>query len=116
MAKLKLMHPLKFGEKTFDELTFRDYPIAADYLSFDRRGGVAQRIALIASLTGTDESIIERLHGADYRRAEQMSEKMMADDEAEAMKDDAHGQWRERRPNTDCEPRQRAGRAKSGIE
>lgn len=88
MAKLKLNHPLTFGQKTIDVLTFRDHLIAADYLSFDRRGGVAQRISLIASLTGMDESVIERLHGGDYRRAEQMSEKMMAEDEAEALKDE----------------------------
>ncbi|WP_435626982.1 phage tail assembly protein [Candidatus Ferrigenium straubiae] len=88
MAKLKLKHPLTFGKTTVEELTFRDYPIASDYLSFDRRGGVAQRIALIASLTGTDEQVVEHLHGSDYRRAEAMADKMMADDEAEALTDE----------------------------
>lgn len=88
MAKLILKHPLTFGKSTIEELNFRDYPIASDYLSFDRRGGVAQRIALIASLTGTDEALIERLHGSDYRRAEALADKMMADDEAEALADE----------------------------
>lgn len=88
MAKLKLKHPLKFGEKTVTELTFRDHPIASDYLSFDQRGGVAQRISLIASLTGTDEVMIGRLSGSDYRRAEAMADKMMAEDEAEALEDE----------------------------
>jgi len=88
MAKLTLKHPLTFGQTKITELTFRDHTTAADYLSFDQRGGVAQRIALIASLTGTDESMIGVLHGADYRRAEQMSERMMAEDEAEALTDE----------------------------
>lgn len=88
MAKLKLFHPLTAGKLTIDELSFRDHLTAADYLSFDQRGGVAQRIAMIASLTGTDKAVIEMLHGADYRRAEAMSEKMMADDEAEALTDE----------------------------
>lgn len=82
MQKLTLKHPLKLGEKTtITELNFRGYTTAADYLSFDKRGGVAQRIALIASLTGSDESIIMQLRGADYRRAESIADKMLADDE-----------------------------------
>lgn len=83
-----LKHPLKLGEKTtLDKITLRDHTTAADYLSFDRRGGVAQRIALIASLSGQDESVIERLHGADYRRAERASDKLLIEDEAEAITD-----------------------------
>jgi len=77
MNKLPLKHPLTFGKKTIAELKFRDHTTAADYLSFDKRGGVAQRIALIASLTGTDEALIEQLHGPDYRAAEAM---LIADD------------------------------------
>lgn len=85
MQKLTLKHPLKLGEKTtITELNFRDYTIAADYLSFDKSGGVTQRIALIASLTGSDESIIMQLRGADYRRAEAIAEKMLEDDEDSA--------------------------------
>lgn len=80
--EMPLKHPLKFGEKTIEKLTFRDYTTAADYLSFDERGGVAQRIALIASLTGNDEALIKKLRGPDYRRAEAISDKMIADDEA----------------------------------
>ncbi len=87
MAKMKLNHPLAFGKKTVEELTFRDHSTAADYLSYDQRGGVAQRISLIASLTGTDESLVQQLRGSDYRRAEQMAENIMAADEAEALAD-----------------------------
>lgn len=83
MAKLPLKHPLTFGKKTIDSLTFRDYTTAGDYLAFDQRGGVAQRIALIASLTGTDESLIRQLHGPDYRTAEKMADELIQADEAE---------------------------------
>ena len=81
--KLPLKHPLTFGRKTVDALTFREYTTAADYLSFDQRGGVAQRIALIASLTGTDESVIRQLRGPDYRAAEKMADELIQADEAE---------------------------------
>lgn len=88
MAKITLKKPLEFGKTTITELNFREHTTAADYVSFDQRGGVKQRIALIASLTGTDESLIERLSGVDYRRAEQVAEKMLAEDEAEALLDE----------------------------
>lgn len=83
MATLKLKHPLPFGKKTIDSLTFRDYTIAEDYLSFDQRGGVAQRIALIASLTGTDEEVVKQLRGPDYRAAEKMADALIRSDEGE---------------------------------
>lgn len=82
MPKLTLKHPLTFGKKTVDSLTFRDHTTAGDYLAFDQKGGVAQRIALIASLTGTDESLIKQLHGADYRAAERIADEMIEADEA----------------------------------
>ena len=82
MAKLTLKHPLTFGKKTVDTLTFRDYTTAGDYLAFDQRGGVAQRIALIANLTGTDESLIQQLRGVDYRAAEKIADDMIQADEA----------------------------------
>lgn len=85
--KMKLKHPLEFGKITVEELNIREYTTAADYLSFDRRGGVAQRIALIASMSGHDEKLIEQLRGSDYRRAEQLCEQLMADDEVEAVQD-----------------------------
>lgn len=81
MVKLTLKHPLTFGKTEVKELVFRDYTTAADYLSFDVRGGVAQRIALIASLTGTDESMIQKLRGIDYRAAEKMADKLLEADE-----------------------------------
>ncbi len=82
MAKLPLKHPLTFGKKTIDSLTFRDHTTAGDYLAFDQRGGVAQRIALIASLTGTDESLIRQLRGPDYRAAEKIADALIQADEA----------------------------------
>lgn len=87
MAKLPLKHPLTFGKKTIDALTFRDHTTAGDYLAFDQRGGVAQRIALIASLTGTDESVIRQLRGPDYRAAEKMADELIQADEAEEGED-----------------------------
>ena len=87
MAKLPLKHPLTFGKKTIDSLTFRDHTTAGDYLAFDQRGGVAQRIALIASLTGTDESVIRQLRGPDYRKAEKMADELIQADEAEEGED-----------------------------
>ena len=83
MANLPLKHPLTFGKKTIDSLTFRDHTTAGDYLAFDQRGGVAQRIALIASLTGTDESLIRQLRGPDYRAAEKIADELIQADEAE---------------------------------
>jgi hypothetical protein len=87
--KHPLKHPLTFGKKTVDSLTFRDYTVAGDYLAFDQRGGVAQRIALIASLTGTDESLIRQLRGPDYRAAEKIADDLIQADEAEAGEDAA---------------------------
>lgn len=84
MAKLTLKHPLTFGKTTVVELTFRDHTVAGDYLAFDERGGVAQRIALIASLTGTDEALVKQLHGVDYRAAEKLADDMIEADENEA--------------------------------
>ncbi|AJF00050.1 phage tail assembly protein [Pandoraea apista] len=84
MAKLTLKHPLVVGKTTIAHLTFREYTTAEDYLAFDKRGGVAQRIALIASMTGTDEELVKRLRGPDYRRAEKMADGLMAADEDEA--------------------------------
>lgn len=81
--QLTLIHPLSFGKATVSTLTFRDYTTAADYLSFDKRGGVAQRIALIASLTGTDEALILQLRGPDYRAAEKLADQLLTDDEAD---------------------------------
>lgn len=80
--KLQLQHPLTFGKKTVDALTFRDHTTAGDYLAFDVRGGVAQRIALIANLTGTDESLIKQLRGPDYRAAEKIADDLIQADEA----------------------------------
>lgn len=88
--KLQLKHPIVVSDKvTISELNFRDHTIAADYLAFDVRGGVAQRIALIANIAGTEEAVVKRMNGIDYRRAEVIVDKLMADDEAQAVDIDA---------------------------
>lgn len=84
MTKLTLSTPITLGKKQITELTFRGYTTAEDYLSFDQRGGVAQRIALIASLTGTDEVVIKQLRGPDYVRAETLASEMLEADVAQA--------------------------------
>ena len=73
MAKLRLKHPLTFGKKTIDELTFREHATAGDLLAFDERGPNRQTIVLIASLTGTDEALIENLHVTDFRAADKIA-------------------------------------------
>jgi hypothetical protein len=88
--KLPLKHPIVVSDKvTISELNFRDHTIAADYLAFDVRGGVAQRIALIANIAGTEEAVVKRMNGIDYRRAEMIVDKLMADDEAQSADSDA---------------------------
>jgi glucokinase len=86
--KLTLKHPIVVSEKTtITELNMRDHTLASDYLCFDVRGGVAQRIALIASIAGTDEAVVKRMHGVDYRRAEEMVDKLLSEDEKAAADD-----------------------------
>ena len=80
--KLRLKVPLALGAKTIEELSFRDYTTAADYLAFDVRGGVAQNIALIANVTGTDEVLIKQLRGPDYKAACRIVDRLLADDDA----------------------------------
>jgi hypothetical protein len=88
--KLPLKHPIVVSDKvTISELNFRDHTIAADYLAFDVRGGAAQRIALIANIAGTEEAVVKRMNGIDYRRAEMIVDKLMADDEAQSADSDA---------------------------
>jgi hypothetical protein len=83
--ELKLKHPLTIGTngKIIETLTFRDYTTAGDYLAFDIRGGVAQTQQLIANLSGTDISIIQRLRGVDYRRAGKIVDDLIDADEKE---------------------------------
>lgn len=77
MKTLKLQHPLTFGKKKVEELKFRDYATAEDLLAFDERGPNRQTIVLIASLTGTDESLIKQLHVADYRAADAIASELV---------------------------------------
>lgn len=84
MKKLTLKHPLKLGEKiTITELNFREYATAEDLLAFDERGANRQTIALIAGLTGNDESVIKRLHVADFRAADAIASDLLKDDATE---------------------------------
>ena len=89
MSVLKLTTPITLGKKTLESLTFRDFTIAEDYLAFDNRGGVAQRIALIAAISGTDEAVIKQLHGADYLRAEKLVSVLLDHDADEGVVDDS---------------------------
>lgn len=79
---MDLKHPLQIGKTTISKLSFRDYTTAADYLSFDKRGGVAQNISLIASLSGTAEELIMQLRGPDYREASRIVDALIAADDA----------------------------------
>ncbi|MDR0673342.1 MAG: phage tail assembly protein [Zoogloeaceae bacterium] len=92
--KLTLKHPLTLGKTTVEALTFRDYTTAADYLAFDVKGGVAQNIALIANLTGTDEALIKQLRGADYLAAQRIADRLLLTD-SEAV---AEGETTEKKP------------------
>jgi len=84
MAKLSLSMPVKLGDKVeITELNFRDYSTAEDYLAFDKRGGVAQNIALIASMSGTDEALILKLAGKDYNRALKIVDAVLMQDKEE---------------------------------
>jgi hypothetical protein len=87
--EFKLLHPIDLSSETqITKLKMRDYAVAGDYLAFDKQGGVAQRIALIASMAGTDEELIKKLHGADYVRAEAYVSKLL--DSADAQASPAH--------------------------
>jgi hypothetical protein len=88
MARYQLKHPLALGTSTLAHLTLRDHVIAADYLAFDQRGGVAQRVALIASVAGTDEAVVRKLHGADYVALERRVDALMQAAEVEALADE----------------------------
>lgn len=86
---MKLKHPITIGKLTISELNFREYTTADDYLAFDKRGGVAQDIAFITSLTGTDEVLVKQLRGPDFRRAQKEVARLLAEDETFDPADDA---------------------------
>ena len=90
--KLTLLHPIPMGKTQISSLTFREHTTAGDYLAFDRSGGVSQTIALIANLTGTDEEVIKRLHGSDYKRAKGLADKLLDQDEKDASDTPAEGE------------------------
>lgn len=83
MQILSLKRPVQAGKTTIEKLTFRDYATAEDLLAFDEKGQTRQTIALIASLTGTDEAIIQRLHVADFRAADAIASALIADEATE---------------------------------
>ena len=86
MAKLTLQRPLQLGKIEVTELNFRDHTIAEDYLAFDKQGGVATMIALIASVSGTDEALIRRLDGRDYMAAKNIVDNLLNADSEEVEK------------------------------
>lgn len=86
MNELKLKHPLTVGKSTVDRLKFREYATAEDLLAFDERGPNRQTIVLIASLTGTDEELIKRLHVTDFHAADAIASQLIAP-EADEKKD-----------------------------
>lgn len=66
-----LEHPIELSsKKTITELKFKPHATAIDYVSFDTPGRNRQSILLISSLTGIDESIIEKLHRVDFFEAD----------------------------------------------
>ena len=77
-----LKFPIKLEKTTISTLEFRDYTTAEDYLAFDRKGGVAQNHALIASMTGVDEALVRKLRGADYIVCAKICDRLIAEDEA----------------------------------
>lgn len=83
MSVLPLKHPIQIGKTTIDKLTFREHATAEDLLAFDERGPNRQTIALIASLTGTDEELVKKLHVIDYRAADAMASKLIAPEATE---------------------------------
>lgn len=83
MKTLTLKHPLTIGKTTINELKFRDYATAEDMLAFDQRGPNQQTINLIASLTGTDESLVKKLHVTDYRAADTIASSLIRTEEDE---------------------------------
>lgn len=82
-TKLPLTHPINLGKSTISELKFRDYATAEDLLAFDEPGPTRQTVFLIASLTGTDEALIRRLHVADFRKADAIASAMIAPEKSE---------------------------------
>lgn len=65
-------HPLKHAiiiseNKTITEVKLKEFPQGKDYLAYDLQGRNAQLIALIASMTNTDVSIVEIMHGEDFK-------------------------------------------------
>lgn len=81
--KLTLKHPLTFGKTTVDALTFRDHATAEDLLAFDERGPNRQTIVLIASLTGTDEEVIKKLHVVDFHAADAIASELIRPETSE---------------------------------
>jgi len=74
---ITLKHPIVISEnKTITEVKLKEFPTAEDYLAFDLPGRNAQLIALVASMTTQDESIIKKMHGDDYKELSLICDKM----------------------------------------
>lgn len=72
-----LKHPIVLSkDKTYTSLPLKEYPVGEDYLAFDMQGRNAQLLALIASMTTTDISIIHKMHGEDFKELSLICDKM----------------------------------------
>lgn len=83
MSKLTLSHPIQLEKSKITDLHFREYATAEDLLAFDEPGQTRQTIFLIASLTGTDEALIRRLHVNDFRKADAIASRLIAPEQSE---------------------------------
>jgi hypothetical protein len=84
MTPLPLKYPLSFGSKTIDQLNFRDYATAEDFLAFDEPGQQRATIQLIANLTGNDFELVKQLRAVDYRAADKIATALIRDNGGES--------------------------------
>lgn len=74
-------HTLKFpivisDKRTIESLPLKEFPQGEDYAAFDLQGRNTQLMALIASMTTTDISIIQKMHGTDFKELSVICDKM----------------------------------------
>lgn len=77
MTPHTLKHPIVISEnKTITEVKLKEFPQGKDYLAFDLPGRNAQLIALVASMTNNDVSIVELMHGDDFKELSLICDKL----------------------------------------
>ena len=79
---LKVPVPIGSSGRTISELKFRAHTLAEDYLGLDVDGGIARAIAMIASFTSNDVSIIRRISGSDFLAANKKTTAIIEADSA----------------------------------